>query len=267
MDINLLNKITAPNPGVFTGDGTNAYLIGKNDLTLVDPGPANEEHINNIIKIADGKIKRILVTHTHKDHSPAALPISRILNVPMYGRLVDGDSLWEDETFIPDIVMSDGDTIETSEYSIEAIHTPGHASNHLCFLIPEINCLLTGDHIMDGSTVVIAPPDGDMTKYISSLEKLFNYKIDTFAPGHGSYMNEPEKTIQAIIRHRLTREGKVFRRLEEAGSSDLDQLVKLVYDDVSEMLYPIAKFSLQAHLIKLIEEKKVTLVADKYKTI
>ena len=263
----LVTKITAPNPGVFTGGGTNAYLIGKNDLTLVDPGPANEEHINNIIKIADGKIKRILVTHTHKDHSPAALPISKILNVPMYGRLVDGDSLWEDETFIPDIVMSDGDTIETSEYSIEAIHTPGHASNHLCFLIPEINCLLTGDHIMDGSTVVIAPPDGDMTKYISSLEKLFNYKIDTFAPGHGSYMNEPEKTIQAIIRHRLTREGKVFRRLEEAGSSDLDQLVKLVYDDVSEMLYPIAKFSLQAHLIKLIEEKKVTLVADKYKTI
>jgi len=267
MDMNLLNKITAPNPGVFTGGGTNAYLIGKNDLTLVDPGPANEEHINNIIKIADGKIKRILVTHTHKDHSPAALPISKILNVPMYGRLVDGDSLWEDETFIPDIVMSDGDTIETSEYSIEAIHTPGHASNHLCFLIPEINCLLTGDHIMDGSTVVIAPPDGDMTKYISSLEKLFNYKIDTFAPGHGSYMIEPEKTIQAIIRHRLTREGKVFRRLEEAGSSDLDQLVKLVYDDVSEMLYPIAKFSLQAHLIKLIKEKKVTLVADKYKTI
>jgi len=120
---------------------------------------------------------------------------------------------------------------------------------------------------MDGSTVVIAPPDGDMTKYISSLEKLFNYKVDSFAPGHGNYMHEPEKTIQAIIRHRLTREGKVFRRLEEAGSSDLDQLVKLVYDDVSEMLYPIAKFSLQAHLIKLIEEKKVTLVADKYKAI
>ena len=267
MDIDLLNKITAPNPGVFTGGGTNAYLIGKNDLTLVDPGPAIEEHIDNIIKIADGKIKRILVTHTHKDHSPAALPISKILNVPMYGRLVDGGSLWEDETFIPDIVMSDGDIIETSEYSIKAIHTPGHASNHLCFLIPEINCLLTGDHIMDGSTVVIAPPDGDMTKYISSLEKLFNYKVDTFAPGHGNYMHEPEKTIQAIIRHRLTREGKVFRRLKEAGSSNLDQLVKLVYDDVSEMLYPIAKFSLQAHLIKLIEEKKVTLVADKYKTI
>ena len=267
MDIDLLNKITAPNPGVFTGGGTNAYLIGKNDLTLVDPGPAIEEHIDNIIKIADGKIKRILVTHTHKDHSPAALPISKILNVPMYGRLVDGGSLWEDETFIPDIVMSDGDIIETSEYSIKAIHTPGHASNHLCFLIPEINCLLTGDHIMDGSTVVIAPPDGDMTKYISSLEKLFNYKVDSFAPGHGNYMHEPEKTIQAIIRHRLTREGKVFRRLEEAGSSDLDQLVKLVYDDVSEMLYPIAKFSLQAHLIKLIEEKKVTLVADKYKAI
>ena len=256
-NMELITKITAPNPGVFTGGGTNTYLIGKDDLTLVDPGPNIAEHLDEIIKTADGKIKRILVTHTHTDHSPGALPLSKILNVPMYGRLVDGESSWEDETFSPDIVLNDKDLIETEEYTIEVIHTPGHASNHLCFLIKNIKCLITGDHIMDGSTVVIGPPDGNMASYINSLEKLLAYDIDILAPGHGNYIHEPEKTIQSIIRHRLTREGKVLRRLEEAGFSSLDDLTKLVYDDVSEKLHPIARFSLEAHLLKLIEEKKV----------
>ena len=168
----LVTKITAPNPGIFTGGGTNTYLIGREDVTLVDPGPNISEHIDEIIRAADGRIKRILVTHTHTDHSPAALPLSKLLDVPMYGRLVDGESSWEDETFIPDIVLSDKDILETEECTIEVIHTPGHASNHLCFLIRDIKCLLTGDHIMDGSTVVIGPPDGNMTSYINSLEKL-----------------------------------------------------------------------------------------------
>ena len=165
----LIKKITAPNGGVFTGNGTNTYLLGKEDLTLIDPGPKIEEHIDEIIQFGDGKIKRILVTHTHKDHSPAALPISKILDVPMHGRLVDGESEWEDETFVPDKVLNHGDLIETNEYSIEVVHTPGHASNHLCFYLKEQKCLLTGDHIMDGSTVVIAPPDGKMRDYLESL--------------------------------------------------------------------------------------------------
>lgn len=263
----LVTKITAPNPGIFTGGGTNTYLIGKEDLTLVDPGPNVPEHIDEIIKQADGKIKRILVTHTHTDHSPAALPLSKILDVPMYGRLVDGESTWEDESFIPDIVLNDKDVIETEEYTLEVIHTPGHASNHLCYLIKDTKCLLTGDHIMDGSTVVIGPPDGNMTSYINSLEKLSNYDIDCFAPGHGNYMYEPDKTIESIIRHRLTREGKVLRRLEEAGISNLDELTKLVYDDVSEQLHPIARFSLEAHLLKLIDENKVKRDKDQFEKI
>ena len=142
--MDLITKITAPNPGVFTGGGTNTYLIGKDDITLVDPGPNISEHLDEIIKAGDGKIKRIFVTHTHKDHSPAALPLSKTLNVPMYGRLVDGESSWEDETFIPDIVLNDKDIIETDEYTLEVIHTPGHASNHLCFLIKELNSLIYG---------------------------------------------------------------------------------------------------------------------------
>lgn len=261
----LVTKITAPNPGIFTGGGTNTYLIGREDVTLVDPGPNISEHIDEIINTADGKIKRILVTHTHTDHSPAALPLSKLLDVPMYGRLVDGESSWEDETFIPDIVLSDKDILETEECTIEVIHTPGHASNHLCFLIRDIKCLLTGDHIMDGSTVVIGPPDGNMTSYINSLEKLSNFEIDYFAPGHGNYIYEPKKTVQSIIRHRLSREGKVLRKLEEEGKASLDALTKLVYDDVSKQLHPIAKFSLEAHLIKLIDEKKAKKDEGLYK--
>ena len=250
----LVKKITAPNPGVFTGGGTNTYLVGREDLTLIDPGPNIKEHIDEIIRVGDNKIKRILVTHTHTDHSPAALPISKVLDVPMYGRLIDGESSWEDETFIPDVILNDADIIKTDEYTLEVIHTPGHASNHLCFLIKELNCLITGDHIMDGSTVVIGPPDGNMADYLESLNKLFKYKIDCLAPGHGNFMYEPKKVIESIIRHRLSREAKVLRRLEDVGDIDLESLTAIVYDDVPEQLHPIAKFSLEAHLLKLLKE-------------
>ena len=250
----LVKKITAPNPGVFTGGGTNTYLVGREDLTLIDPGPNIKEHIDEIIRVGENKIKRILVTHTHTDHSPAALPISKVLDVPMYGRLIDGESSWEDETFIPDVILNDADIIKTDEYTLEVIHTPGHASNHLCFLIKELNCLITGDHIMDGSTVVIGPPDGNMADYLESLNKLFKYKIDCLAPGHGNFMYEPKKVIESIIRHRLSREAKVLRRLEDVGDIDLESLTAIVYDDVPEQLHPIAKFSLEAHLLKLLKE-------------
>ena len=250
----LVKKIIAPNPGVFTGGGTNTYLVGREDLTLIDPGPNIKEHIDEIIRVGENKIKRILVTHTHTDHSPAALPISKVLDVPMYGRLIDGESSWEDETFIPDVILNDADIIKTDEYTLEVIHTPGHASNHLCFLIKELNCLITGDHIVDGSTVVIGPPDGNMADYLESLNKLFKYKIDCLAPGHGNFMYEPKKVIESIIRHRLSREAKVLRRLEDVGDIDLESLTAIVYDDVPEQLHPIAKFSLEAHLLKLLNE-------------
>lgn len=260
----LIRKITANNGGVFTGNGTNTYLIGDEDITLIDPGPNNAEHIKKILLMGENKIKRILVTHTHTDHSPAALPISKELKIPMFGRLVDGESEWEDNTFKPDIVLNHGDDISTEEYSIEVIHTPGHASNHLCFYIKDFKCLLTGDHIMDGSTVVIGPPDGSMQAYLNSLELLKSYDIDYLAPGHGDYMQEPSKTIDSIIRHRISRESKVLRCIEKNKKSNLDELLLLVYDDVPEVLHPIAKYSLEAHLIKLIEDNKVKYLKNNY---
>ena len=182
----------------------------------------------------------------------------------MHGRLVDGESEWEDETFVPDKVLNHGDLIETNEYSIEVVHTPGHASNHLCFYLKEQKCLLTGDHIMDGATVVIAPPDGKMRDYLESLELLKDYDVEYFAPGHGNFMDNPEKTIDSITRHRLAREAKVLRNLEKHGSQKIDDLLKHVYSDVPEVLFPIAKMSLLAHLIKLIEDKKVNCEKDIY---
>ena len=264
---NLLKKITAPNGGIFTGQGTNTYLIGKEDQTLVDPGPNISEHIGEIIHQGEGKIRRILVTHTHKDHSPAALPISKKLGIPMFGRLVDGDSEWEDETFLPDVVLGHEDIVETNEYEIEVIHTPGHASNHLCFFLRNQKCLLTGDHIMDGSTVVIAPPDGSMRAYLDSLELLKNYDIEKFAPGHGNFMDDPMKTIDSISRHRMTRERKVLRNIETHPNLTLDELLPYVYSDVPEQLFPIAKMSLMAHLIKLVEDNRVKCIENIYSLI
>ena len=260
----LIKKITANNGGVFTGNGTNTYLIGSDDITLIDPGPNDAEHIEKILSLGGDKIKRILVTHTHKDHSPAALPISKKLNIPMFGRLVDRDSEWEDETFVPDTVLSHGDTISTNEYTLETIHSPGHASNHLCFYLKDQKCLLTGDHIMDGSTVVIAPPDGNMTEYIESLKLLESYDIDYFAPGHGEFMLEPSKTIQSIIRHRLSRESKVLRCIENNKDQDIDELLLSVYDDVPDILHPIARMSLLAHLIKLEGDGKILQTENTY---
>ena len=260
----LIKKITANNGGVFTGNGTNTYLIGNDDITLIDPGPNDIDQIEKILALGGDKINRILVTHTHTDHSPAALPISKKLNIPMFGRLVDRDSEWEDETFVPDTVLSDSDTISTNEYTLETIHTPGHASNHLCFYLKDQKCLLTGDHIMDGSTVVIAPPDGNMTEYIESLKLLESYDIDYFAPGHGEFMQEPSKTIQSIIRHRLSRESKVLRCIENNKDQDIDELLLLVYDDVPDILHPIARMSLLAHLIKLEGDRKILQTDNTY---
>ena len=172
MSKEFIQRVTAPNGSVFTGSGTNSYLIGLEDITLVDPGPIIDEHIEKLIKLGDGKIKRILVTHTHRDHSPAAKVLGEILNVPLMGRLVKKDDSLQDKTFKPDRFLGHGDLIETEECIIEAIHTPGHASNHLCFLIQDERVMLTGDHIMNGSTVVIAHPDGSMKDYLKSLELL-----------------------------------------------------------------------------------------------
>jgi len=254
MSSNIIQRITASNESIFTGPGTNTYLIGKDDLTLVDPGPKINEHIQKLTELGGGKIKRILVTHTHRDHSPAAKVLGEKLDVPLMGRLLDRDDGLQDKTFKPDYIIKHGDLIKTNEYTIEAIHTPGHASNHLCYLIQEEKVLLTGDHIMNGSTVVIAHPDGSMKDYLSSLELLREYNFNKIGPGHGDFLENPMAVVDWIIDHRLERESKVISKLKSFQAVASQELVKSVYDDVDQKLHPIAIWSLEAHLYKLLDD-------------
>ena len=258
----LVKRITAGNASVFTGPGTNTYLVGNDNVTVVDPGPALDSHIEAIVKASDS-IKQIIVTHTHPDHSPGVKLLQEAIDVPAYGLITD-TTKDQDKTFSPAKLLSDGDVLEEEEYSIEVIHTPGHASNHLCYLLKEEGLIFTGDHIMNGSTVVISPPDGNMKHYIQSLEKLKNYDLKNIAPGHGELMKDPQLVAEWIVKHRLEREKKVSDALREAGEGTPDSLVNKVYDDVDSSLFPIAKWSLQAHLLKLADDGVAIMEKDSF---
>lgn len=258
----LVRRITAGNPGMFTGPGTNTYLIGDEEVTVIDPGPALHEHIEAIIQ-ASANIKQILLTHTHPDHSPGTRLLQDNIGVPVFA-LITESSKDQDTTFTPERILIDGEIIANEYYSIEVIHTPGHASNHLCYLLKDEKLLFTGDHIMDGSTVVIASPDGSMQDYIDSLAKLKEYDLNKIAPGHGELIEEPYAVVDWIIKHRFERESKVIDVLKQHNSGDLNTLVKDIYSDVDAMLHPVAKWSLESHLIKLIDEGVVTRKNDKF---
>ena len=258
----LVRRITAGNPGMFTGPGTNTYLIGDEEVTVIDPGPALHEHIEVIIQ-ASANIKQILLTHTHPDHSPGTRLLQDNIDVPVFA-LITENSKDQDITFTPERILIDGEIIANEYYSIEVIHTPGHASNHLCYLLKDEKLLFTGDHIMDGSTVVIASPDGSMQDYIDSLAKLKEYDLNKIAPGHGELIEEPYAVVDWIIKHRFERESKVIDVLKQYNSGDLNTLVKDIYSDVDAMLHPVAKWSLESHLIKLIDEGVVTRKNDKF---
>lgn len=251
-----IRRVTAPNPGVMTDAGTNTFLFGYRDVAVVDPGPDIPEHVEAILKAVEaggGKIKRIFATHTHIDHSPATESLLEHCDAEVIGALAP-DQMFQDETFKPDIECVDEQLFETDEYSLQAIHTPGHVSNHFCFLETRAGLLLTGDHIMNGSTVVIVPPSGDMGAYIASLQKLLDYPIRHLGPAHGDIMDNPKAVVEWLVQHRLGREKKVVDGLTNHGPGDLDQLVKVIYDDVDPDIHAIAKLSLLAHLIKLEQD-------------
>jgi len=258
----LIKRITAANGSVFTGPGTNTYLVGNEDVTVIDPGPAMEEHID-VILAASENIKQILVTHTHPDHSPGTRLLQQKLDVPAFGMLTES-SKNQDMTFSPERILKDGEVLDTEEYSLEVVHTPGHASNHLCFILREEKFIFTGDHVMSGSTVVIGPPDGSMKQYIDSLNKLKNYDMEKMAPGHGDILESPYQVADWIINHRLKREEKVFSALKDAIRGTPESLVEKVYADVDSSLFPIAKASLLAHLIKLEEDQVISKEGEEY---
>ncbi|MCU5783272.1 metallo-beta-lactamase family protein [Alcanivorax balearicus MACL04] len=248
-------RVLGRNPGMMTGPGTNSYLVGGRALTVIDPGPTDPEHTRALLAAAEelGRpIERIIVTHTHRDHSPGAHDLAAATGAVLEGPWVPDDGL-QDTTWEPGRELKDGDTVDCGGLTLEVIATPGHVGNHLCYLLKEEALLFTGDHLIQGSTVVIAPPSGSMSAYLSSLDKLRQWEIKRMAPGHGDVIDEPLALVDHTIKHRLEREKKVFAALTGEATSVPD-LVKRVYDDVPEFLHGVACLSLEAHLIKLHED-------------
>jgi glyoxylase-like metal-dependent hydrolase (beta-lactamase superfamily II) len=266
-----LHRLTAPNPGLMTGPGTNTYLLGagsgRSNLAVVDPGPDDATHRGAIVAAAStlGPIRWVLVTHTHPDHAPGAAALAEQIGAEVIG-------FGQAEGFAPDRCVGDGWTLRLAggegsdggrlddgageRITLEAVHTPGHASDHLCWLLRESGTLLTGDHVMHGSTVVIRPPDGDLGQYLASLAKVRDLTpaVQTLAPGHGRLMTPVVPVIDALIAHRRGRHERVAEALSSLGEAGIDDLLPSVYDDVTEAQLPVARFSLWAHLRALAED-------------
>jgi glyoxylase-like metal-dependent hydrolase (beta-lactamase superfamily II) len=247
----LVRRVVAPNPGVMTGAGTNTYLVGIDEVVVVDPGPDDDSHLEAILGCGGDRIRWVVCTHTHPDHHPLAARLAAATGAEVLA-YASRDGLAVDRE------LRDGDAIEATEFRLRAVHTPGHASNHLCYLLPEERLLFSGDHVMQGSTVVIAPPDGDMAAYLGSLERLRSLRpaLRAIAPGHGHLIDDPERVLAEYVEHRLARERQVLDALA-AGHATPDAIVGAVYVGLVDELVPRARQSVHAHLRKLADDGRV----------
>ncbi len=252
----LLRRITAPNPGMMTGPGTNTWLVGSEQVAVVDPGPDDAGHIERVARAGGGRIRWILVTHTHPDHSPGSRRLAELTGAPVLAHAIRLQGV-SDREFRPDVTLEDGDRVRCREFSLRALHTPGHAANHLCFLLEDERILIAGDQVMDRVTVVISPPDGDMQAYLDSLHRLKALGLRAIAPAHGRLLEEPEALLQGIIDHRMEREAMVMEAVR-AGERLIPDMVRRIYVDVPQPLHRVAEGSVHAHLLKLRHEGRVT---------
>jgi glyoxylase-like metal-dependent hydrolase (beta-lactamase superfamily II) len=252
-----VRRIVAGNAGMMTGPGTNTYLLGEREITVVDPGPPEPAHLDAILSSAGAPIRFILATHTHRDHSPLALELARRTGAQLIGLPPPGDGR-QDESFRPQHQPRDGEKLPLGDCEVIAVHTPGHASNCVCYLVAAERLLLTGDHVLQGVSPVILPPDGDMSAYLSSLDKLFALDFDRIAPGHGEVMSDAKDALRALRAHRLAREEKVMAKLGAMLQASIETLTPAVYDDVAADRHSWARLTLQAHLIKLNRDGRVS---------
>jgi glyoxylase-like metal-dependent hydrolase (beta-lactamase superfamily II) len=242
----MVRRVLGPNPGVMTGPGTNTYLVGIDEVAVIDPGIEDDGHLEAVVGCGGDRIRWILCTHTHPDHSPGAAALKARTGAEVLA-FESRDGLEVDTS------IADGFQIEATEFRLTAVHTPGHASNHLCYLLEEERLLFSGDHIMQGSTVVIAPPDGDMAAYLESLAKVRALRLRAIAPGHGHLIDEPVAVIDEYVSHRLEREQQVLDALA-AGDRTTAAIVTRLYVDLVDELVPRARQSVHAHLRKLAAE-------------
>jgi len=255
-------RLTAPNPGFMTGPGTNSYLVGDpaTGYLVVDPGPDGPEHLERIWRAAGGDIRMIVCTHSHPDHSPGARPLQALCSgkPPILG-LASAATARPHSEFRPDRALRDGEVIVLEggswRHSLKVIHTPGHAANHLCLVLLEDGLLFSGDHILNGSTTVVDPPDGDMTAYIDSLDLLAAacraHGIEFILPAHGYVLGFALQAIAHLKAHRLLREAKVLAAMQARPEGALEDWVELAYDDTPQRMWPVAKRSLLAHVQRI----------------
>ena len=256
-------RIVAPNPGPLTGPGTNTYVVGRQRPVVIDPGCDDPVHLERVLEVAGGAVERIVCTHSHPDHSPGATWLRERTGAPVCG-LPAPDDGHQDPGYAPDAALLDGERIPAGDHVLRAIHTPGHASNHVCLLLEASGLLFTGDHLMSGSTVIIIPPDGSMRLYLDSLRQLRGLPIRSLAPGHGGLMPGAVAEIDRVTRHRLAREAKLVRALDMRGAATLDDVLAEVYDDVPRAMHAYARYSLLAHAVKLVEEGRARVEGEVY---
>lgn len=259
-------RVVAPNPGRMTGPGTNTYLIGTDRLALVDPGPDDDTHLARLLELFGDRIGWVIVTHTHIDHSPLSRRLAAATGAEIVGfgpppaRIGTGPTGVDphDADFVPDRTLGDGERLELSDCRLEAVWTPGHASNHLCLELDGL--LFSGDHVMSGSTVVIAPPDGDMAVYLDSLEKVKRRRLRRIAPGHGAMIDDPAAVLDDYLRHRIEREAQVLAVIEAAGDQGVtaESVVAALYAEVPTDLHPVARYTVWAHFRKLSDDGRAT---------
>jgi len=263
-----IRRLLTNNPGPFTFKGTSVAVVGQGRVAVVDPGPDDPEHLAALREVLRGEtVSHILITHTHRDHSPAAKALKEWTGAPTYGFGPHGGKLNEhgitveeggDREFVPDIVVRDGDIIEGAGFTIQCVHTPGHTSNHICYALKEEKALFSGDHVMGWSTTVIAPPDGDMGDYLASLKKLIARDDAVYWPAHGGPIRDPQRFVDAYLAHRLEREAQIVAALSD-GLSAIPDIVEHVYAGLDQRLKPAAGLSVLAHLLQLIKEGRVAV--------
>ncbi len=254
----LVIRVLAPNPSPYTYTGTQTHIVGTTDLAVIDPGPDDPAHIAALIRAIDGRpVTAIVVTHHHRDHSPATRSLQAITGAPIVGAApfaLDDASARADASFdadySPDRVLVEGDTVAGDGWTLAAIATPGHTSNHLAFALPETNALFSGDHVMGWSTTIVSPPDGDMAAYMASLEKLMGRDDRVYYPGHGEAIDKPQRLVRGMLGHRKQREGQILRLLR-AAPQPIGRMVTQMYVGLDARLVPAAERSVLAHLYDL----------------
>jgi len=260
----LVRRVVANNPGPITFTGTCSYIVGTGHVAIIDPGPDMPDHMEAILNAVQGEtVTHILVTHTHKDHSPAAAAIKAATGAtivgcaphhsarPLFTGEVNTLEASSDKDYAPDQELSEGDVIEGAGWTLQALATPGHMANHLAFVLPEEKALFSGDHVMAWSTTVVAPPDGSMSSFMASLDKLRGREETLYWPGHGGPVQEPQRFVRALIHHRRQREASILNRLR-AGDRTIPEIVAAIYQGLNPALVGAAGLSVFAHLEDLV---------------